>query len=328
MRIPRRLVKAAVFRLLEAAQLDRLLHCRIRRAGLVPILNFHRVSPQPNPYWTPIHPRHFDEIVSYLKRRFRILTLNELDDDPGPEPALVFSFDDGYYDFLEYAVPILERHGVRANQNVIPACALSGRPVWSVELADFLNASTLHAVRALRLPGFHARLEGDGFDEKVRYGLALSRFLKGRPRVEREQLWGDLARVVEASDFPRTRMLTTEEIRQLTASHEIGVHSYSHESMGLEGVDFFKEDLDRCFAFFAQHLQRPLTIYAFPNGSYRWELVDILKSRGLRRILVVDEHLARPRDGDGRVLPRLTMSPDSAREGVFQALDYRLRGAA
>jgi len=39
-------------------------------------------------------------------------------------PAVVLSFDDGYQDFVEYAMPVLAKHGVKVNFNVCPAYLL------------------------------------------------------------------------------------------------------------------------------------------------------------------------------------------------------------
>jgi peptidoglycan/xylan/chitin deacetylase (PgdA/CDA1 family) len=47
---------------------------------------------------------------------------------PNAEPPLILSFDDGYKDFIEVVVRILERHRVIANQNIVVNSVESGRP--------------------------------------------------------------------------------------------------------------------------------------------------------------------------------------------------------
>lgn len=296
---------------------------KIKRENLVVVLNLHQVSPRPNPFWSPLQPRLFEDLLLFLKRHFEVTTFRELALTNGSRPVAILSFDDGYYDFVEHAMPLLHKHGIRANQNIVPSCVESGRPPWNVQLSDFLNGAPRTLINELRLPGFPDRLAGDDNDSKTRYGVALSRFLKTRPRSERQPLWSLVERLMERADWAMTRMMSVADVREAGASHEIGAHSYSHESMEYESDAFFEEDLDRCFGFFSDRLRMPLTIYAFPNGSYRPAHLETLRRRGIDHILLVDEQFAtRPCS----VCPRFTIYGDSRVETRFRALGYHPRG--
>lgn len=296
----------------------------IRERGLVPVLNLHQVSPHTNPFWPPLDPRVFEDLLVFLKRHFNVVRLGDLDSaETDGKPRAVLSFDDGYHSFVEYAMPLLERHGLAANMNVIPACAESGEPPWNVRLYDFLNSVPRRLVNEMQLPGFDRRLEDDSAAAKVRYGLSISRFLKMRPRAERERLWPHVERAMEkAPSFETTRMMSAAEIREAARTHEIGVHSFSHESMEYEDDQFFLEDLRRCREYFASALGLPLDIYAFPNGSYRAEQVGLLRREGFARVLLVGERFAR---AGSHVYPRFTIYGESAAEVRFQALGYNGR---
>jgi peptidoglycan/xylan/chitin deacetylase (PgdA/CDA1 family) len=321
---PRRLLRKAVLTSLGALGLPERLAARARARGEIIVLNLHRVSPHPNPFWTPLHPRRFDELLAFVKTRFRVTTFGELEHEPsGPKPAeprspLVLSFDDGYHDFLEYAVPLLEKHRLRANQNVIGACVLSGRPPWNVELVDFLNQCPPPLLRELRVPGLNAPPPGDDDASKTAYGLALSRHLKTRPCAERTALVEELFAFARRANYTPTRVMNLDEVREIARRHEIGSHSYSHESMGLEPPEFFESDLDEAERFHREKLGTPLSIYAFPNGSYRREQVDLLFERGVRHVLLVDETTAR----DARLVPRVTFHADSRAEVHLRAVAF------
>ena len=133
--------KSVFFRLLRQAKHDERLKQGISARDNTLILNLHRVSPDANPFWTPMHPQLFDDLLTYLKKSFVVTSLEGLN-ELGPEvPAAVLSFDDGYKDFVEYAMPVMRRHKVKANINVIPMCVETGIPIWNVRLYDFLNRS-------------------------------------------------------------------------------------------------------------------------------------------------------------------------------------------
>jgi len=288
------------------------------RDGALVVLNLHRVSPDPSPYWPPLHPRLFEELLGFLAREARLVTFADLGSvDPAPDrPLVVLSFDDGYNDFVEYAMPVLDRFGVRVNQNVVPGATLSGRPPWTVQLSDFLAAAPAGVLAAIRLPGADLPpVTGDGPLAQARFGAALSGHLKSLPRPERLAHWEELQPLFEQVDVTPTQMMTVADIHEAAAHHEIGVHSFTHESMALEDDGFFLDDFARCQDFFRDELALPLEIYAFPNGSYRPDQIALLQERGIRHVLLVDERASRPSAG---VHPRFTF-------GAFSPAEVRLR---
>jgi hypothetical protein len=60
----------------------------------------------------------------------------------------------------------------------------------------------------------------------------------------------------------------------------------------------------------------PMFIYAFPNGSYREEQIDIARDSGVRHILLVDENFA----GRSSVHKRFTFDAKTQAEAQFKAL--------
>jgi peptidoglycan/xylan/chitin deacetylase (PgdA/CDA1 family) len=311
-------LKALYFVLLKLAQQDKRLLRQIKQSDHLVILNLHQISPHNNPFWPPLSPDIFEDLLIFLKRHFQVLLFENLDAAANDKPKAVLSFDDGYYNFMEYAMPLLAKHGMAANLNVIPACVESGLPPWNVQLYDFLNAAPRSLINELRLPGFNYLLESDGFDRKVQYGLKISSFMKNRPRREREELWREIVPVMAKAKFKSTRMMSVTEIKQ-ASMHEIGAHSFSHESMAYEDEQFFCNDVEACIAYFQNVLNLPLTIYAFPNGSYRPKQINVLHQKGIKHVLLVDEKYA---TCAAPVYPRFTIYGLTRLEARFQALGY------
>jgi len=297
---------------------------RLQSAGALLVLNLHRVHPDPNPFWSPLSPAVFDDLVAFLKQNFRIVTFGDETAVPMKEPHAILSFDDGYYDFIEYAMPILERHGVRANMNVIGSCVEAGSPPWNIRLYDFLRAAPDSLLGEFSIPGFSMKV-GSSDESKQRYGVALSRFLKNRPRPEREVLLESVAGVIAKAPGRTTRMMDVADVRAIAAHHEVGSHSYSHESMAFEPDAFFREDFERSARLFRERLDLPLRVYAFPNGSYRPEQVDWLRERGVERVLLVEETPSAP---GNRVHPRITVYGATPLEARFRALGHHARPVA
>ncbi len=301
----RTLLSRAYYAGLALIRADRYRMRKMIRGRKVVVLNLHRVSPVDNPYWSPLHPRLFEELLRYLQQNFRVCSLAELGSITAPDkPLAVLSFDDGYYDFIEYALPLLERYRMPSNMNVIPQCAETGIPIWNVRLYDFLWHAPRELVDEIALPGFEVRLRDDSREAKVGYGLAISKYLKQRPRTERQDLWRAIEPLLARLDHQSTRMMTTQEIRSIAGKVEIGAHSYAHESMGFEDSDYFEEDFAACDRYFREELAYPFTIYAFPNGSYRPDQIPFLERHGIKYILLVEEEFG---ESIASVLQRVTI---------------------
>jgi peptidoglycan/xylan/chitin deacetylase (PgdA/CDA1 family) len=220
-------------------------------------------------------------------------------------------------------VPVLARHGVPANQNVIANSVLSGKRPWETELYDFLNSAPFELLAELTLPGFSGGLQRRDGHSKLLFGLRLSRFLKERARHDRKALWDDLVGQMARVDRIReTRMLRRDDVLTLVKGHgiEVGAHSIDHDSMGHESTEFFRGDVRACQAFFQDELHQPLSIYAFPNGSHRPEQIQALLDEGVKHVLLVGNELSRV---DVRVHPRLTFYGESPSEIRLRATGYR-----
>jgi peptidoglycan/xylan/chitin deacetylase (PgdA/CDA1 family) len=104
-------------------------------SGAIPVvLMYHSVTPyQEDPYLVTVKPERFDQQMRWLRKRgLRGASMRELlaeRRDGGGRRLVGLTFDDGYTDFVTYAVPILQRHGFTAT--VFPiAGMLGGENSW------------------------------------------------------------------------------------------------------------------------------------------------------------------------------------------------------
>ena len=289
---------------------------RIASHGVLTILNFHRVDADRSSAYEAIAPELFDGLVGWLKERFHIVVFGDLQElSPRGKPLLILSFDDGYQDFVSNVVPILARHGVRANQNVIPGCVESGRPPMNVIIQDFIGQAPATLLREIDFPGVPRGLD---VNDRVCLGLRVSSAFKWRPFAEQRAHFARLEQQFARFDaFRTTPMMTLDEVRQVASVHEIGAHSFDHATMTAETDEFLCTDLARCAAWFQEHLGAPLLVYAFPNGAARPSHIELARQSGYQHALLVGERFSACGAG---AHPRFTMYGRDQAEVRFRAL--------
>ena len=158
----------------------------ISAANALTILNLHRVSQNDGSSYRPMEPSLFEELLVFLTKHFDLVTFSDLPGMPSSgRPKLILSFDDGYKDFIDVAAPILDKHRIRVNHNVIPECVESGMPPFNVLAQDFIGKAPENLLKELTIPGLSIReLAGD----RVIIGLRVSAFLKNRSMAEQREL--------------------------------------------------------------------------------------------------------------------------------------------
>lgn len=105
---------------------------------MTPILMYHSISSNASRRFRPftVRPERFKEHVQYIRDEgFSALTVSELirmraaGPDASPENAIVLTFDDGFADFHETALPILTQYGLTATLYVVSG-HLGGTSHW------------------------------------------------------------------------------------------------------------------------------------------------------------------------------------------------------
>jgi peptidoglycan/xylan/chitin deacetylase (PgdA/CDA1 family) len=263
----------------------------LSRSRALTILNLHRVNDN-RESCASISSSLFDELLPWLKQRFSLVGFDELSRLPASDkPPMIISFDDGYKDFVDIAVPILEKHRVRVNQNVVPASIESGRPPLNVILQDFIHTAPAALLLEVPLPGLP---NGADPDNRTKSCLRCSTVFKSQPIAEQKAQFLRLQPQIERLDnFRPSPMMTIEEVRQLAGSHQFGAHSFEHATMAAESDDYLGDDVRKCREYFLERLNFAPSVYAFPNGSYRAGQPEIVHAAGFALVLLGEGRYSR-----------------------------------
>lgn len=314
----RAFIKGVSFRTLSSPFLLEQGVKKIARTGLLPILNFHRISDSPGHLDDAISPHVFDDLIVWLQTHFDIVTFEDMDAGrKRGKPPVILSFDDGYRDFAENAAPILRARSVKANVNIIPSCVESGIPPNNILIRDFIQQAPAALLRETPLPGLPA---GADPDRRTLSGLRASAAFKNQPMEVQKRQWSEISPRIERYDGLRmTALMSKKDILQLADEVEFGAHSFEHATMNLETAGYLRSDAARCQSWWRGLTGRDFTIYAFPNGAAAQGQAEIVLDAGYKNVLLVADVFSK---AGGAVHNRVTMTARSGGEARVRALGW------
>lgn len=275
---------------------------------------FHRVSPQPDPMF-PDEPdaRRFGEILGWIKSWFNVLPLDVAVDLKKarnlPPRAAAITFDDGYADNHDVAMPILQRHGLSAAFFVATGFLDGGR-MWNDSVIEAIRHTQQRALdlRHLGVDGLAEFDIGSGEQRRAAITTILGK-VKHRNPAERLELVQAVADACAAS-LPTDLMMRSDQVRALRQGGMlVGAHTVSHPILaGLSASDTRREIADSRDCLQAI-LGEPVSLFAYPNGKpvddYSDETVGIVRDLGFKAA-VSTAWGAACADTDRHQLPRFT----------------------
>lgn len=234
------------------------------------ILIFHRVLPCLDPFQpSEVTVADFDWQMQLVSQYFNVLPLADavarLYTHQLPPRALCVTFDDGYRDNIELALPVLKRHGVNATFFI--ASGFTGEGVMFCDvIRECLQHTTLQRLDADFL-GLERQLSlATHVDRLAAIGTVNNR-VKYTPLGQRQD-WLDLLEARTGITAPRNLMMREDELRALAAAGMgVGGHTVQHPILSCEVAAVARDQITDNRRHLEQMLQQPVTLFAYPNGK-------------------------------------------------------------
>ena len=259
------------------------------------VLMYHRVTDLvPDTYDLAVSPAHFAEHMEILRRSCMPMHLVDLIDaviaGTLPDRAVAVTFDDGYYDNLNEAYPLLQAVGVPATVFVVSGNIDSQREFWWDDLERVLLAPEQVPYKLrLSLNNQEYRWCTGTPDERIAAHQALHSLISMQNAEKRVEILDELVAWagVGPAGRPACRAMTAGELIRLadTGLVEIGGHTVSHPVLStLPNEDQRFEIIEGCRSLEAI-LGKPIRTFAYPYGrAADWTdaTATIVRDAGLR----------------------------------------------
>lgn len=234
------------------------------------ILIFHRVLAMPDPLFPgEVDGARFERLMVAVASVFKVLPLSDaarrLADGSLPPRALSITFDDGYADNHDVALPILARLGLPATVFVATSFVDGGR-MWNDTVIECIRRTSRQTIDFDR-----GELQGIPIGTVLERRAAIRRLLSGikyLPSRERDDAVRDLHDACGKPELPETLMLSSRQVRELRAAGvEIGAHTIHHPILRLlDDADAEREIVESRRQLEAIADDR-VSLFAYPNGQ-------------------------------------------------------------
>lgn len=267
---------------------------RITPMKNIAVLMYHRVIDSNYNFWKlNISPATFEKHIKYISENYKVLRLEEEWSNlvDANRKYVVITFDDGYADNYQYALPILEKYHVPATIFVSTDLIDTNEMYWWDELekvfivdkylGEFVFDDVLYRIR--------------NSADSERVCLTIRNRIKNMGPVERKKSMSELRSVLgqgQAYDT-KLRCVNTLELAEMAASPviTIGAHTKSHLSMGSRhSVELLRSEMTESINLLEKKIGKKVEVFAYPfGGAEDWcEAADRIAAEcGMKKTVLV-----------------------------------------
>jgi len=267
---------------------------RLRADNAIVVLMLHRVLDDETFRKTCSLPgmlvrkKTFEGLAAYLEKRFETVPLTEARAAGATKLRMAITFDDGWADNREVALPIAAKHGLPLTVFICPGAVDTTFPFWPEKVMALLRASG----------------KGPSVSEAERTIEALKR----RRPAERDR-WlavveGTVNRVKVVSE---DRVLSREEIGEMAAAGvRFGSHTQTHALLTGIAPEAAQHEIRASKQAVEQLLGGCCEAFSYPNGDWSPKIRRLVEEAGYR-VACTTERGAWTTASDPLAIPRETV---------------------
>ena len=256
----------------------------------------------------------FEQQLQFFNDNFNVVKMEDVlsafnGDNHLPDKALLLTFDDGYIDNYDVALPLLLKYGFQGSF-FIPAKTFNENKILDVNKIHFILACVeiKSNITELRDDIFSLlKTYRDSYDIATddelyeKYAIAnrfddkdtifCKRVLQtALPKEVRNNITDMLFNKyvgVNQEEFAKQLYLNKKQIQEMKqAGMFIGVHGYNHEWLGDLSKEEFIKDLDKAIEVMDEFIDKDNWVMNYPYGSYNQDVIDYISSKGCKLGLI------------------------------------------
>jgi peptidoglycan/xylan/chitin deacetylase (PgdA/CDA1 family) len=292
--------------------------------GQLAILTYHGVVDAlpsiPDPCM--VRTDDFRSQMQFLQKHFEVLPLDEAvarcRDRRVQRPIVAITFDDGYQNNHDLALPILEKLGIPATIFVSTAFLGTDTTIWTGLLH--------HAFSVTRLPRLEWRGQQwplDTLEARIDCLRQLKSQIKSQPQASLFATVGELTQLLTGEDrialdvSSPYRMLDAPSLQRLANSDciQLGAHTHQHFILSRIERELQRSEIQICKQRVESLTSKPCRSFAYPNGrpeDFNEDTLSILEDCAFEFAVTTVEGLCNADSFSPMRLPRLPVNGQSS----------------
>lgn len=256
------------------------------------IMMYHRILPADDVRYTLeepgmiVEPDTFHMHLRELKKHFDIVRFSEWLDHiknghPLPKRCCVITFDDGWYDNLEFGLPLLQQENVPATLFAVVDKIGTEFQFWPNIVSLLLSSDNRNTLTVEPIFSKAFSVLGEPPQKIDReYTASLIHHLK---QYDDHLLYSMLERLEwkrrVSIDIPRA-LMKWDELQRMEKSGlvDIGCHTATHQRLDAQLTsDTLVNEIVSSRETLSKHIEKPVDIFCFPNGDYNPAALELVK---------------------------------------------------
>lgn len=264
----------------------------------------HRVLPKSDPRWAYCDPEYtmeagvFERCLDFFQEHYNVIGVDRLLDRgaPLPERPLLITFDDGWADHEQVALPLLARRRLPSLAFIAADAVDSAEPVpfWETRLIHAFRRGTVDAGVLYDLWRAASADPAPSLGDMRGLRALIAKLFS----IDPARIPGLLAPIEDRLKTPDRHLLTGAELANLAqGGMAVGAHGACHRP--LARIAEAAADMARARSSLGQRLATEVRTMSFPHGSYEAETVTAARAAGYELVFTSDRVLNEvPEQGD------------------------------
>ena len=241
------------------------------------ILLYHRVGHDPiDSQLLCIEPEKFEAHIKYITENYRVIPLNKMlqEKDSGilNKSSVSITFDDGYLDNLEIALPILEKYNAHATIFITSGMVNKEYEFWWDGMEKiFLGDSPIPSSISLKLENVERQWPLTSKEQKTKAWEEMCSIVRNFPAQAIYDFLDNLYQWANVERKARTgnRIINTDQLKALDQSPyiEIGAHTVTHSRLSQLSEEEQRNEITRSKRALETILGHAIPIFSYPFGG-------------------------------------------------------------
>lgn len=253
------------------------------------VLAYHRIAdpnktPLLNPRLVSAVPNDFDWQMEFLAANYNVVSMETVldslvNDMSLPQRAVLITFDDGYFDFPDFAWPILKKCGLPCSVFVsTDFVAKPDQAFWW----DRLHAAVIQTESRQIVTPTMGTMTLDNPKNRLLTLKKLQNYVKTLGHRNAMDFVEEICQKLGVANRVKQGSMDWEQLKMLSKQGlTLGAHTRSHPLLTQIPLEEARIEVSGSYQDLKTELDEVLPIFAYPNGSYNEDIKKLMHEAGI-----------------------------------------------